>query len=896
MQTSQIRSRFLDFFEKNGHTVVPSASLVSPDPTLLLVNAGMVPFKPYFLGEQTPPWKRATSVQKVVRTIDIEEVGKTSRHGSFFQMCGNFSFGDYFKEGAAKFAWELMTSTQADGGLGFAERDLWVTVYETDDEAERIWRDVVGLDPSRIQRLGKDNFWDMGVPGPCGPSSEIFIDRGAEYGADGGPAFGGDERFIELWNLVFMELIRGESAQGIGKGHDFEIVGELPTKNIDTGMGLERVATMLQGVDNLYEIDEVYPILDKAAEMSGRRYGAGHDDDVRLRVIADHVRTGLMLMSDGVTPANDGRGYVLRRMLRRAVRAMRLLGYQDPAFPELFAVARDVMASSYPEVASDYGRITGYAFAEEEQFASTLRQGTTILDTAVTEAKRTGTPRLSGEQAFTLHDTYGFPIDLTLEMAAEQGLEVDQDEFTRLMGQQRDRAKADRAGRKLTQADQSAYRKLVDTLGQSEFTGYSQIARESRVRGLLREGSEAEIATEGDTVELVLDATPFYPEGGGQQPDFGFLEVGGGKVEITDVQRPLPGLIVHRGRVASGEVRAGESGLASVDIDRRRAISRAHTATHLVHAAVRGNLGQSATQAGSLNAPGRLRFDFKTPGAVSPETLAAVEDEVNSMLVDDLEVSAFITSLDQARKMGAMALFGEKYGDEVRVVEIGGDYSRELCGGTHAPRVGQLGIVKLLSESSIGSGVRRVEALVGMDAFRFLSKEHLLVSQLADSFKVPSDEVPDRVASLVERLKAAEKEIADLKSGQILSRAGEFAAGAKDVFGVYFVGVEAPPGVPGGDLRKLSADVLNRVASDRPAVVAITSPNDKGGVSFLVATNAKAREWQLRAGEIIKALAEPMGGRGGGKDDVAQGGGQNASGASAGLQAAEHFVGQKVTA
>ncbi|WP_134323051.1 alanine--tRNA ligase [Cumulibacter soli] len=894
MQTSQIRSRFLNYFENNGHTIVPSASLISDDPTLLLVNAGMVPFKPYFLGEQTAPYARATSVQKCVRTLDIEEVGKTSRHGSFFQMCGNFSFGDYFKAGAISFAWELMTKPQSEGGLGFAERDLWVTVHTSDDEAADIWTREVGVDPSRVQRLGKDNFWDMGVPGPCGPSSEIFVDRGPEHGADGGPAHGGDERFIELWNLVFMESLRGPSAQGLGKGNEFEIVGALPQKNIDTGAGLERIATQLQGVDNLYEIDEVYPILDKAAELTGKRYGVGHQDDVRLRVVADHIRTGLMLMSDGVTPTNDGRGYVLRRMLRRAVRAMRLLGYQDDAFPELFATARDCMKLSYSEVATDYERITNYAFAEEQQFASTLRQGTTILDTAVSAAKKSGSSQISGDQAFTLHDTYGFPIDLTLEMAAEQGLQVDEAGFRELMSQQRGRAKADAAGRKLGTVDQTAYRKLLDTLGASEFSGYEQIARESRIAALIRDGAESERAKQGDEVEIVLEGTPFYAEGGGQQPDYGVIEVDGGHIQITDVQKPLGGLIVHRGRVTDGEIARGASAHAIVDVTRRRAISRAHTATHLIHRALRGELGESATQAGSLNAPGRLRFDFKTPNAVSEQSLETIEHEVNSMLMDDLEVGAFLTSLDEARKMGAMALFGEKYGDVVRVVEIGGAYSRELCGGTHAARAGQLGMVKVVSESSIGSGVRRVEALVGIDAYQFLAKEHLMVSQLAESFKAPREELPERINGVLERLRAAEKEIAKLKSEAVLGNAAELANAAKNVFGVSFVGVEAPAGLGGNDLRALVQDIRGRISADRPVVVAATSSNDKGA-SFVVATNEKARDWQLAAGDIIKVLAEPMGGRGGGKPDMAQGGGTDPSGAAAGLAAAEHYVGQRVT-
>lgn len=892
MKTSDIRSRFLNYFQQHEHTIVPSASLISPDPTLLLVPAGMVPFKPYFSGELAPEWDRATSVQKCVRTVDIEEVGQTSRHGSFFQMCGNFSFGDYFKREAIAYAWELMTAAQSDGGFGFAERDLWVTVHTSDDDAARIWTEEIGLASNRLQRLGKDNFWDMGVPGPCGPSSEIFIDRGAEYGPDGGPETGGD-RFVELWNLVFMQYERGLSAQGSGKGHNFEILGDLPAQSIDTGMGLERVATQLQGVDNLFEIDEVYPILDKAALMSGKRYGDNHEDDVRLRIVADHIRTGLMLLGDGVTPANDSRGYVVRRMLRRAVRSMRLLGYDDPAFPELFATARDAMKSSYPEVETDYKRISQYAFAEEEQFATTLRAGTTLFETAALKAKSSGHTRMTASNAFQLHDTYGFPIDLTLEMAAEQGLSVDEAGFRRLMGEQRDRARADAAGRKLADAQSPAYRQLLDAHGSTHFTGYSEIVRESRIAGLIRGGEQVSGAAEGDEVELVLDATPFYAEGGGQQADNGIITIGNGSVEIFDVQSPLPGLIVHRGRVISGEVQNGEMVQVDVDITRRRAISRAHTATHLIHTAVRAHLGESATQAGSLNSPGRLRFDFHTPGAVPASVLADVEDEVNAILMDDLEVRAFLTSQQHARDIGAMALFGEKYGDTVRVVEVG-DYARELCGGTHAARSGQLGMIKLLSEASIGSGVRRVEALVGLDAFQFLAREHILVSGLAETFKVPAAQVPERVAAVIERLREAEKEIATLKSGEVMKNAAQYAAKSIDVFGVAYIGFQAPDHLAGGDLRALALDIRGRLAADRPAIVAVTSASEKG-VSFIVATNDKAREWNLKAGEIVKVLGEPMGGRGGGKDDVAQGGGTEPAGAAGGLARTEHWIGQRVT-
>jgi alanyl-tRNA synthetase len=731
-----------------------------------------------------------------------------------------------------------------------------------------------------------DNFWSMGVPGPCGPCSEIFFDRGPEYGAEGGPAVD-EDRYMEIWNLVFMQYVRGE---GTGKD-DFPIVGELPAKNIDTGMGLERVASILQGVDNLYEIDEVYPVIDRAAELTRRTYGAKHDDDVRLRVVADHVRTALMLIGDGVTPSNEGRGYVLRRMLRRAVRSMRLLGWEGPALPELLPVSRDAMAASYPELARDFERISSYAYAEEEAFLATLRSGTNILDTAVEETRAHGGTLLSGEQAFQLHDTYGFPIDLTLEMAAEQGLSVDEDGFRRLMTEQRQRAKADAQARKTGHADLSAYRSVLDASGTSTFTGYFEIEREARVVGLLGPaGATLPGAGEGDEIEVVLDATPFYAEGGGQQPDNGVIEAGGGRLEVFDVQSPMPGLIVHRTRVTTGEIRAGETVRALVDVDRRRAISRAHTATHLVHRAMRGALGETATQAGSLNAPGRLRFDFNTPAAVPPTVLADVEDEVNGILLDDLEVRAFLTSQEEARRIGAMALFGEKYGDEVRVVEVG-DYARELCGGTHAARSGQLGVVKLLSEASIGAGVRRVEALVGMDAFRFLAREHVLVSRLAEQVKARPEELPDRIAGVLTQLRDAEKELQKLRAAAVLADAAGLASRANDVAGVAFVGTEAPEGTGGNDVRSLAQEVRGRMDRGRPGVVAV-SARANGKASLVVAINGPAREQGISAAELVRGA---LSGKGGGSDDLAQGGGLPADEAPRLLSAVEELVGRRST-
>jgi alanyl-tRNA synthetase len=893
MKTAEIKRRFLAHFEANGHTVVPSAPLPAiDDPNLLFINAGMVQFVPFFLGQRTPPYARAVSVQKCIRTPDIDEVGKTSRHGTFFQMNGNFSFGDYFKADAIRLAWELSTNPVEQGGFGLDPSRIWPTVYLDDDEAFEMWR-AIGVPAERIVRRGKkDNWWHMGIAGPGGTCSELFYDRGPEYGKEGGPEVD-EDRYMEYWNLVFMQY----EITDVKNKETFTIVADLPKKNIDTGMGLERVASILQGVDNLYEIDEVKPILARAAELAGKVYGAhsgheaglSHPDDVRLRVIADHVRTALMLIGDGVTPSNEGRGYVLRRIMRRAIRAMRLLGWQGATFPELLPVARDCMAPSYPELAKDFGRISTYAYAEEEAFLSTLRAGTTILDTAITETKKSGGAKLSGAQAFQLHDTYGFPIDLTLEIASEQGLDVDQDGFRRLMADQRSRAKADAAARKTGHADLSAYRSVLDDGGPVEFTGYAEVTRESRVRALLGDGGSIAAAGEGDYVELVLDTTPFYAEGGGQQADTGLINVGGGQVEVVDVQQPLPGLIVHKARVIRGEVRAGETGYAEIDVTRRKAISRSHTATHLIHQTMRAFLGESATQAGSLNAPGRLRFDFNTPGAVSPSVLHDVEQQVNEVLLRDLEVHAFVTSQSEARRLGAMALFGEKYGDEVRVVEVG-DYARELCGGTHVARSGQLGLVKILNESSIGSGVRRVEALVGIDAFGFLAKEHLLVSRLAELFRVPGDQVAERVEQTVTALRDAEKELEKMRAQMVLGGAGALAAQARDLRGVAYVGTEAPEGAATNDVRTLAQEIRGKIDAGRPAVVAVAAQAN-GKASLIVAINATAKSRGLSAADLVKGA---LSGRGGGNADLAQGGGVPADQVKVLLAAVEKAVGEAV--
>ena len=875
MESAEIRSRWLRFFESDNrqgltHTVVPSASLIADDPNLLLVNAGMVPFKPYFLGEVTPPYKRATSVQKCVRTLDIDEVGKTTRHASFFQMCGNFSFGDYFKEGAIALAWELLTRPIADGGYGFPEEKLWVTVYLDDDEAADIWHKQIGVPKERIQRRDMaDNFWSMGVPGPCGPCSEIYYDRGPAYGVEGGP-IADENRYLEVWNLVFMQ-----NERGAGGGKDgYPILGELPAKSIDTGLGLERTAALLQGVENIYEIDTTIQILNLASELTGVKYGSSEKSDVSLRVIADHARTSAMLIGDGVTPGNEGRGYVLRRMMRRTIRNMRLLGSMDPIMSELTVAAIGAMGPQYPELVSDKNRILAVSASEEESFLQTLKSGTQIFDVSSAALKKSKSSVLPGEDVFKLHDTYGFPFDLTLEMAREEGLSVDEDGFRRLMKEQKDRAKADAKSKKSGHTDVSVYRSIADKSGKTEFLGYTNISSDSKLTGILVDGVGVSSAVEGDDVEIILNRTPFYAEGGGQLADGGRITLSSGAViEIDDVQSPVPGVSVHRGRVLNGNVEVGSDALAEIDSERRSAISRAHTATHMVHKAFREILGETATQAGSENSPGRFRFDFPATGAVSASVLDDVESRVNTLLLDNLEVVAESMSQAQAKEIGAMALFGEKYGDVVRVVSVG-DWARELCGGTHVERSGQLGVVKLLGESSIGAGVRRVEALVGVDAYKFLAREHILLNSLTDLIKGSrAEELPERISELLNKMKEIEKELTAVRSAQALSQVGDLAKSATTINGHTFIGSVMSDGVSGDDLRKIALDLRS---ANSNSVVALLSNND-GKPVLVVAVSDQSRAAGVKAGALVKIGSTVLGGGGGGKDDFAQGGGTDSS-------------------
>ncbi|HTL41805.1 MAG TPA: alanine--tRNA ligase [Pseudolysinimonas sp.] len=877
MQTAEIQRRWLTFFGERGHTVVPSASLVSDDPALLFTVAGMVPFIPYFTGVVPAPFPRATSVQKCIRTLDIEEVGKTTRHGTFFQMNGNFSFGDYFKEQAISYAWELLTTSEADGGLGFEPKDLWVTVYEEDDEAAALWQKVAGVPESRIQRLGRsDNYWHTGQPGPGGPCSEIYFDRGPAYGKEGGPAVD-DNRYIEIWNLVFMQYLLAD----VRSKTEFTIVSELPKKNIDTGMGMERVAFLKQGVDNMYEIDQVRPVLDAAARLSGRHYGADHDDDVRMRVIADHVRSGLMLMTDGVTPGNEGRGYILRRLLRRVVRAMRLLGVDVPSFAELFEESRLAMRDAYPDVEENWERTSRLALGEEEAFIGTLAQGTTILDVAVEKARKEGLSTLPGDTTFLLHDTFGFPIDLTLEIAEEAGLSVDRAAFDTLMAEQRTRAKTDAKAKKGALADLSVYSDLR-AQGETVFTGYDYLDTETRVLGILVDGRPAQTATAGQTAEVILSESSLYAESGGQAADKGAIVGDGFDLEVLDVQKPVPGLISHTVRVRSGEVAVGAAATTRVDPLYRHAASQAHSATHLVHAALRQTLGPEAHQSGSFNKAGYLRFDFSWNHALSPETRSEVEEITNNAVRDNLEVTTRILPIAEAKAAGAMALFGEKYGDTVRMVDIGdGSWSRELCAGIHVRSSAEVGLVNLVSEASVGSANRRVEALVGLDAFKDLAAERNLISQLTSTLKTPRDQLPERISSLVAELRAAEKKIAAFEASRLSGRVPALVDSALRIGGYLAVIEDVGELSSADDLRTLVTSVRDRLGSESSVVALAARVGGKPAV--IVGTNPTAREAGAKAGVLARQAAATLGGGGGGKDDLAQGGGSDVSAIGAAL-------------
>jgi alanyl-tRNA synthetase len=860
VKTAEIKRRWLEFFESKGHTVVPSAPLISQDPTLMFVVAGMVPFIPFMSGVMPAPYKRATSVQKCVRTLDIDEVGKTTRHGTFFQMNGNFSFGDYFKKEAIGYAWELLTNKVEDGGLGFDPERLWVTVYEDDDEAIQYWLEQSTIPMERIQRRGmRDNYWSTGQRGPAGPCSEIYFDRGPAYGVEGGPE-ADEDRYIEIWNLVFMQY---ERADGGTKDH-FEILGELPKKNIDTGMGLERVAFLLQGVENIYEIDQIRPLIDLAATLSGKEYGQNTDDDVRMRVIADHIRSSLMLMSDGVSPSNEGRGYVLRRLLRRSIRSLRLLGVTEPSFERLFTTSKDAMVEAYPDLEENFPRVLRQALAEEIGFRRTLESGTLVLEEAMGSARG----NLSADVAFQLHDTYGFPIDLTVEIAEENNLSVDREAFDLLMQDQKDRAKKDAKDKKVGAAGLQVYGEFRG-LGETQFLGYESLEASGKILGLIRDGSSVNSISLGEIGELFIDRTSLYAESGGQAADSGIITGDGFELEVIDVQKPVKGLFSHKIRVLAGEVTVGAQANTLVDANWRLGAAQAHSATHVMHAALRQVLGPEALQSGSYNRPGYMRLDFSWSQALSEETKSEIEEVSNLAIRSDLAVSAQFMNLPDARAWGAVALFGETYDEMVRVVQVGGPWSRELCGGTHVSRTAQIGMLSVTSESSVGSGSRRVEALVGMEAFKSLTFERDLLRRLSSDLKTPASEIEKKISDTLEELRQTQKRVADLEAKESLTLAPALVASAKNVGVHKLVAAKLDSGLAPEPLKALVLNIRDQLGED--AIVILGCVFD--GKPIVMVAIGKASTASVRAGDLAKIAATELGGGGGGKPDLAQGGG-----------------------
>ena len=858
MRTADIRRSFLEFFRARDHRIVPSSSLIPDDPTApLLTTAGMVQFIPYLTGRQTPEFPRAASCQKSARTTDIEIVGTDARHLTFFEMLGNFSFGDYFKEDAIRYAWELSLE-----GFGLEPDRIWATVYEADDEAARIWRDF--LPAERIIRRGRDdNFWWMGVPGPGGPSSELFYDRGPKYGDVEG--FQDGDRIMEYWNLVFTEF----EVDAAG-----EPVERLPKQNVDTGLGLERLAAILQDVPGAFETDIFRPLIGRAEQLAGRRYSASYEPDARadvtLRILAEHARFATFLIGDGVFPSNEGRGYVLRRVIRRAVRHARLLGIEDGVMRPMTEAVVATLGDVYPELVSNKEMIATTAETEEENFRRTLRSGLILLEEDIGRAKGQGSKALSGEAAFKLHDTYGFPFELTLEIAGEEGLEVDTAAFETLMDQQRRRAQEARKEMRGVTGE-GALKQILEERGPTKFLGYDRNEAESVLGGIVRDGERAEAASEGDEIEVVLDATPFYAEGGGQVGDTGLITVDGAVLEVLDTQPALGDLIVHRTRVRSGEARAGADAHAVVDAARRAAVMRSHTATHVLHATLRQALGQHAHQAGSLVDAGRFRFDFPHSEAVPPDLLSEVEETVNRRILADDLVRPYETTRDEATAIGAIALFGEKYGDIVRVVEIG-EYSVELCGGTHVTHTSQVALVKILGEASIGSGLRRVEALTGLDALEGYRRDRQLLEQIAGLVRGTPDEAADKVRRALEDVKAMRAELERARQSGAKDQAGSLAAKAERVGDASLVAEEVP-GLAVDALRQLAALVRDKLG---PAAVVVLGTRREAGANVVVAVGKDLVGRGLKAGELARAASAPLEGKAGGRDDLAVGGGRRA--------------------
>lgn len=862
MDSLTIRETFLQFFEERGHRRYESAPLIPNDPSLLLTIAGMVPFKPYFTGEAVPASKRAVSYQKCVRTNDIENVGRTTRHLSFFEMLGNFSFGDYFKQDAIRWAWELAT-----GPFGLDPNRIWVSIHESDDEAERYWLNDTGVPAERIVRMGADNFWDTGGAGPCGPCTELHYDRGEAWGEAGGPAVNG-ERYLEFYNLVFMQYLRDDAG---------EILGDLPRQNVDTGLGLERLAVLLQGVDNVFSTDLFAPLLKQAGALTGVTYGTESQHDVSLRVIAEHARASAFLIGDGVLPAKEGRGYVLRRLLRRAVRHAQLLGMDVSAGRQIMVPmvehVIDVFSPMYPELSRQRELITRVAGAEEADFGTRIRQGLDRVDSVLSNlSAQEAQTKFPAATAFELHDTFGFPVDLTAEIVADAGLELDRAGFDALMEQQRARARA-HAKRDKGGIPDDIYREAAVEAGATSFVGYDGLEAESAIQALVQIGGVTTGVTEGDELEVVLGRTPFYAEGGGQIGDAGTIETPTGRLEVIDTQEALSGFIVHRARVTAGEIAVGQQALARVDEHRRIATARSHSATHVLHAIIREQLGDHAQQAGSLVQPGRLRFDFPHFEALSRERLGEIEATINERVLRDPHVHTEVMSIDDAKQVGATANFGDKYGDVVRVVTIG-DFSKELCGGTHVPSGARIGTITIVREESIGSNTRRIEALTGQDAWSYLSRERLIAEEVARLLETPTADAVDRVAMLIQRLRAAEKQLTQARSSQLAVQAKELADSAERINGDAIVTAQFE-GLSMDELRQVATQARN-LLHERAAVIVGARQAD-GKAQLIAAVTADVVGRSVEARDLLQPAAQAVGGGAGGHGDLAQAGGKDGS-------------------
>jgi len=873
VKTDELRQAYLRFFESKGHKILPSAPLVpAGDPTLLLTAAGMVPFKPYFLGTAVPEHTRVTTCQKCVRTGDIDNVGKTTRHGTFFEMLGNFSFGDYFKAEAIPWAWEFVTDV-----LGLAPENLWVTIYLDDDEAFNIWRDVVGVSADRIIRKGKkDNFWEIGV-GPCGPCSEIYIDRGADVGC-GSPECGLDcdcGRFIELWNLVFIQYHKDEDGN----------YTPLERPGIDTGMGLERVAAVLQGAETIFDTDETRVVRDRAAQLACVEYGADHQSDVAIRVITDHVRAAAFMVADGIFPTNEGRGYVLRRLLRRAARYGRLVGIEGSFLPQVADTVIDVMAAPYPELARDRDRILKAIALEEDRFAAALEQGSVVLESIIAEVERDGGRMLPGEDAFKLYDTYGFPFELTEEIASERGLQVDKAHFDEAMEAQRERARAARGENAYLDEKSAKYHDAIGDLT-TEFVGYHEFADTANIIAIIgKDGNSLAELSEDQDGETVMNKTPFYPTGGGQQADTGLIVSSRGAVaEVCSVSRPFESVITHQVHMIRGTLKVGDRVIAYVDEDRRAATMRNHTATHLIQAALRQVLGEHVQQAGSYVDGERLRFDFSHFEALTVDELAQVELLANRWVMADIPVDVRMTTIDEAHRLGAIALFDEKYGDEVRMVGIG-DISLELCGGTHVSRTGEIGLVKIVSESGIAAGVRRIEAITGyafLQRFNDMDREF---QSLAEILKVPEDMMVERVEKLLGELKEKEREIARLRERLAVGGVDSLVAGRIMVDDIPVVAAPVELADPEA-LRNLADAVRDKLGS---GIVLLGSKAEEK-VLFVATVSRDLVKQGFNAGSIVREAAKVAGGGGGGRPDMAQAGGRDVSKLEAAIEAGVDVV------